>query len=269
MLESHNENAANPSSWKAYYSFSLLGRCFVLKPAAGTIGSSQLGALSIALNKSLEYMILMHDPDFMMMTSNPKVVPRLSFSIDENFGGKTVYIEATIHIKMNREDSPCTEKDEYSFHDCVRQSVAYKIGCNSLWGSFPGLKKCSSVKEVKEYERIYSAITVMDQKEITIHLGCPLPCTFTGFSLAEEPFSSVGFEPKVGLDIMFGSQSITVAKEKLVYPLSSFIAEVGGSLGLFLGFSFLMGLDMIHEVSLKMYTNFKKIIRLQRRRTKE
>ena len=98
MLESHNENAANPSSWKAYYSFSLLGRCFVLKSAAGTIGSSQLGALSIALNKSLEYMILMHDPDFMMMTSNPKVVPRLSFSIDENFGGKTVYIEATIHI---------------------------------------------------------------------------------------------------------------------------------------------------------------------------
>ena len=42
---------------------------------------------------------------------------------------------------------------------------------------------------------------------------------------------------------MFGysSNSLVVKEETLIYPLQSFLAEVGGSLGLFLGFS-LIGL---------------------------
>ena len=121
---------------------------FFLKPTAGTIGFSQLTALSIALNKSLEYMIFMHDPAFLVVTSNPTVVPRLLFNIDKNYGEKTVYIEATKHRKLHRDDNPCAEEADYSFHDCVRQSIALEVGCNSLWGSFPGLQKCSSVEKV-------------------------------------------------------------------------------------------------------------------------
>ena len=34
----------------------------------------------------------------------------------------------------------------------------------------------------------------------------------------------------------------------LVYPLSSFVAEVGGTLGLFLGFSFLALWDMMENL---------------------
>ena len=79
--------------------FFFFGKCFVLKPAAGTIGFSQLTALSIALNKSLDYMIFMHDPAFLVVTSNPTVVPRLLFNIDKNYGEKTVYIEVTKHRK--------------------------------------------------------------------------------------------------------------------------------------------------------------------------
>ena len=37
----------------------------------------------------------------------------------------------------------------------------------------------------------------------------------------------------------------TVMEEEYVYPLDSFIAEFGGALGLFLGFSFLMIWDLI------------------------
>ena len=257
IFENLNFNAVNLTSWEDYYSFVLLGKCFVLKPGAGTIGFSQPTALSIALNNSLEYMILMHDPGFLVVTSNPTVVPRLVFSIDENYGEKTVYMEATKHVKMNRDDNPCEEEAGYSFHDCFRQYIADKVGCNSLWGSFPWLQKCSSVEKVKEYERINNEIVLMDRRNLTNHTGCLLPCSFTVYSLAEEPFNSVGFEPKVGLDVMFGQRSITVDKEGLIYPFDSFIAEIGGSLGLFLGFSFLMGLDIIHEACIKMQKYFK------------
>ena len=103
-----------------------------------------------------------------------------------------------------------------------------------------------------------STVTLsLDQRNLTNHTGCPLPCSFTVYSLAEEPFNSVGFEPKVGLDVMFGQRIITVDKEVFIYPFNSFIAEIGGSLGLFLGFSFLMGLDMIHEASIKIQKYFK------------
>ena len=43
-----------------------------------------------------------------------------------------------------------------------------------------------------------------------------------------------------GPGLMFGysSNSLTIKEEALVYPFISFFAEFGGSLGLFLGFSF-------------------------------
>ena len=37
----------------------------------------------------------------------------------------------------------------------------------------------------------------------------------------------------------FASTDVKVEKESLVYPAVSFISELGGSLGLFVGFSFL------------------------------
>ena len=44
-----------------------------------------------------------------------------------------------------------------------------------------------------------------------------------------------------GLMFGYSSNSLVVKEETLIYPLQSFLAEVGGSLGLFLGFS-LIGL---------------------------
>ena len=43
-----------------------------------------------------------------------------------------------------------------------------------------------------------------------------------------------------GPGIMFGysSNSLTLKEETLLYPFESFLAELGGALGLFLGFSF-------------------------------
>ena len=40
-----------------------------------------------------------------------------------------------------------------------------------------------------------------------------------------------------GLMFGYSSNSLVVKEETLIYPLQSFLAEVGGSLGLFLGFS--------------------------------
>ena len=53
---------------------------------------------------------------------------------------------------------------------------------------------------------------------------------------------TVGF----GIGMMFPSTEITLEEEEYVYPFISFVAEFGGALGMFLGFSFLMVLDFLY-----------------------
>ena len=45
--------------------------------------------------------------------------------------------------------------------------------------------------------------------------------------------------------VAFSTNVLTVMEEKYVYPIDSFIAEIGGALGLFLGVSFLTIWDLI------------------------
>ena len=50
---------------------------------------------------------------------------------------------------------------------------------------------------------------------------------------------------KLGYAYTFASNSVILKEEAYLYPFISFLAEFGGSLGLFLGFSFLSLWDVI------------------------
>ena len=52
-------------------------------------------------------------------------------------------------------------------------------------------------------------------------------------------------EGRTLFSMTFSTNVLTVREEEYVYPLDSFLAEFGGALGLFLGFSFLMIWDLI------------------------
>ena len=41
---------------------------------------------------------------------------------------------------------------------------------------------------------------------------------------------------------------MTVSEEVFIYPATSFLAEAGGALGLFLGFNFVMVWDLIETI---------------------
>ena len=51
----------------------------------------------------------------------------------------------------------------------------------------------------------------------------------------------------VGFTFGFPNSFIKVKEDKWLYPIETFIAEVGGSLGLFLGFSFLGFWDIVSD----------------------
>ena len=63
-----------------------------------------------------------------------------------------------------------------------------------------------------------------------------------------------------GINIAFDSKEIFVETEVKIYPFESFLAEFGGALGLFLGFSFMTIWDgmtgmMISVMELKKVSN--------------
>ena len=70
--------------------------------------------------------------------------------------------------------------------------------------------------------------------------------TFMFYDLEEDKvISSILLFSSFAFGFNFVSTDISVQKEDLVYPPVSFISELGGSLGLFVGFSFLNIWDWI------------------------
>ena len=70
--------------------------------------------------------------------------------------------------------------------------------------------------------------------------GCLMPCSYKEFKLVQ---SVEGFYLDYGLGVSYSTTEILVQEEQWVYPAVSFLAEFGGALGMFLGFSFMMFWD--------------------------
>ena len=51
--------------------------------------------------------------------------------------------------------------------------------------------------------------------------------------------------PSLSVSFAYADLKVTVAEEELIYSFVSFVSEFGGSLGLFLGFSFYMALEPV------------------------
>ena len=76
----------------------------------------------------------------------------------------------------------------------------------------------------------------MDRKSLLDQFSCPLPCVYNEYKILEE-IVGTAFN---GFAFAFGSNQVLQRKEQLVYDFTSFVSEVGGALGLFVGFSFVM-----------------------------
>ena len=60
---------------------------------------------------------------------------------------------------------------------------------------------------------------------------------------------------------MYASNTVLVRKEEIAFPLDSLVADVGGILGLFIGFNFLMIWELIIDFVLILMNKVKNAIK--------
>ena len=79
----------------------------------------------------------------------------------------------------------------------------------------------------------------MESESVTLFTGCRKPCFYRKYSLIGTTRTTV-FQSDFNVFALSSVSMYTrVETEKLIYPLSSLVAEFGGTLGLFIGFSFM------------------------------
>ena len=114
---------------------------------------------------------------------------------------------------------------------------------------FPGLEICSKMEEFNKMDEIYFSLAKGRRKDLEA-VGCLYPCSYTQYTVASEDLIDMyGF---YGFGLSFASVATTVRREVYIYSTLSFISDLGGSLGLFLGFSFFGLWDLFQILLVKL-----------------
>ena len=86
---------------------------------------------------------------------------------------------------------------------------------------------------------MYNELGNADLRTIFKTTNCMKPCVYRSFKLEERQSTVYGGKNEFYFSIWAATNVVFIEKEALVFPLSSLVAQIGGTLGLFLGFSFM------------------------------
>ena len=116
----------NSTNW-AKEKFFNLGMCYAFNK---TIPLDSVGQWMVDFRKQFDYSLIIHDPNYFMITTNPATIPSIMMEFQaEDLGKILTYIEATRHINIDRPDQPCNEESGYSFTACMKNSLSSKFSC--------------------------------------------------------------------------------------------------------------------------------------------
>ena len=89
--------------------------------------------------------------------------------------------------------------------------------------------------------------------------ACSLPCSYSEHRLVGSPL--VVNPNNYGFQLSFAKTEAWEEREALIYEFVSFVSEFGGSLGLFLGFSFFSVWDILEHVLVVLDLHRKKMLK--------
>ena len=131
----------------------------------------------------------------------------------------------------------------FQLPDCATIDVTLLVGKMTL--NNPPF----TLQQLQLRENITLQIAALDLEDVVQRTGCLKPCRYSEYSLPSVPEKTTLYNGS-HVFLIPASKTVTKKTETLLYPFTSFVSEFGGALGLFVGFSFWMILDLI-EVTFK------------------
>ena len=119
----------------------------------------------------------------------------------------------------------------------------------------------------REFEEINNILFNADMPLIMAKTGCKTPCSYKEYNFANpnlKEYSINADDPATSVAFCLWSVSnhTLIEEESLVLSLQSLISDFGGSLGLFLGFSFMTIWDGV-KLSAMYLKNFNQVSRIE------
>ena len=96
------------------------------------------------------------------------------------------------------------------------------------------------------YDREFDGLSKAETNEIRRVTGCRKPCSYKKYKFIGEKEDTTSQSGEFTFSLWAVSELTMVHSEQLTYPLSSLVAELGGVLSLFLGFSFMTLWDVLY-----------------------
>ena len=171
---------------------------------------------------------------------------------------QVLYIRRT-HIKaIDQPFQRCNQKNiNTNTSACIAKFLERKLGCNPmiLGSQFSKTPKCSTKVQLMALANASKLFENADENDIYKMTGCLSPCIKDKFSLKLDPRKAIivrkpKFRCQVHLELIMLDSSYNEEEQYIIYDVNSFIADVGGYMGLLLGSSFL-SLYMAMETILK------------------
>jgi len=254
----HSKKVKDP--WIEDFSYRYAGRTYTLNISKKLRPKSVFrNPLRIELKTGLLYDLFIHDPSFFYLTRNPDPAhPAIHKKVDPK---ELPYMyPITLTEELNVPDDPCIGDPDYNYRECIKESFSRMVGCRTKWDNIQlkDLPLCENHEQFRKLEWVYVKLYFQHLRDISKDAGCNKPCKYKKYRMIwdRQPMPATR-TPTDGFGLLAITNYTTVETEELIYPWQSLVAEFGGCLGLFLGFSFMTIWESVVELkSFKFSLNF-------------
>ena len=144
-------------------------------------------------------------------------------------------------LTINTNDNQCVEDDKYSFTKCLKKYVTEKSNCTINFFERESNRKSFCTKDsFAKYTQLLQDVKQKPILEINKESGCYAKCRTIHYSY-EKNLKKVFGETKWDAEVYIQPKSSVVEyfTEYYSFDVNDLISNVGGNLGLFLGWSIL------------------------------
>ena len=205
------------------------------------------------MSRTQEWTVYIHDKGNMVHNSPGSFGSAYSYTDISSSKNVTVIVIHEISKKvvsyLNDEKTPCQQMPRtVELNTCIQDHIQNDIGCTLPWSNHSSeYPECTASGQYNRFLQTYQEIARLTERSIAERTGCRPSCQRNEFTAnivnrAERPSKPAGF---FTCNFFYASGRYVEKTYYYVYDWVHLLADVGGYMGLLLGFSLLSMYDGI------------------------